>query len=257
MAFGTVRFPRLVACIVSAMGRMVVGLPTVVSPTGFVSFEAASSPVAQVCCPSFPTWTPATLADGGLSSLRSLAPRTISRALFDTLLVVHTTAALIRCFELPRALWAFRVLVPQLCNRLGEVHFDPAVVDEDAVHLFVCLFTGCLFLKLNEGVVQGVARHVVSDDFALHHFPEPRKNELEILVSSDRIEFADEQDVVWCLHLCIGQIAEHLQDSGSGLSFFFLDLLLDLLLCSIVGLIRLVGSQTGWHCFFWRSFMAW
>lgn len=39
------------------------------------------------------------------------------------------------------------------------------IIDEDALHLEVCLFAVLLVLKLNECVLKTVSRSLVADDF--------------------------------------------------------------------------------------------
>ena len=60
-------------------------------------------------------------------------------------------------------------LPPELGDALREVDVDAAVVDEDVVHLEVGVLARLLVLELDEGVLQRVARLVVTDHLAAHH----------------------------------------------------------------------------------------
>ena len=56
-------------------------------------------------------------------------------------------------------------LVPLPGHGLREVDLDAPHVDQDVVHLEICLLTILLLRELDEGVVEGVARLVIADDF--------------------------------------------------------------------------------------------
>ncbi len=49
--------------------------------------------------------------------------------------------------------------------------------------------------KLDESILKAVSCLLVSDDFAREDLAKPGENELQILVSSHRVELADEQDL--------------------------------------------------------------
>lgn len=94
---------------------------------------------------------------------------------------------------------------------------------------------GTHLLKLDEGVAQRVPAFPVSDDLAaagweqmmfqdkprifrsskthsedrLEPFdgPKARKDDLQVFVCGDGVEFAHEQNVFWRFHVCIGEVA--------------------------------------------------
>jgi hypothetical protein len=89
----------------------------------------------------------------------------------------------------------------QLGDGLGEVDMDPAVVDEDGVHFEVSAFGIFLLVELDEGVLEAVSGLGVFDDFATEDGTESAEDELEVLGACDRVELADEQDVLRGRHL--------------------------------------------------------
>ena len=113
-----------------------------------------------------------------------------------------------------------QIFVPELADRLREVHLDAAVVDEHVVHLLVGLHACGLGLELDEGEVQGVARLVVADYLAGLDGSEPREYQLEVFVGGYRVELADEEHLVRRLHLGVGDVAGHLQHDRAGLGLF-------------------------------------
>lgn len=63
----------------------------------------------------------------------------------------------IRCANIvfPALLGAvFPILTPQACHRLTEIHSNAPVIDEDAIHLKIRLFTRFAVFQLNKTVAQ-------------------------------------------------------------------------------------------------------
>ena len=52
------------------------------------------------------------------------------------------------------------------------------IVYENSLHFEVCLLTGLLILKLNEGILKTIACALVPDDFTGHNFPKATKNQV-------------------------------------------------------------------------------
>ena len=84
-------------------------------------------------------------------------------------------------------------VAPQPVHALREVHAHAAVVDEHVVHLQVRRLRRLARLERDEREAQRVARLVIAHDVARHDAPEPREDDLQVLVPGDRVEFADEQ----------------------------------------------------------------
>lgn len=78
------------------------------------------------------------------------------------------------------------------------------IVDQHTLHLEVRSLTVLLVGELDEGILQAVASFLVADDFAGKDLAKARKDELQILVSGDRVQLADEQDLLWRCHICEG-----------------------------------------------------
>jgi len=91
----------------------------------------------------------------------------------------------------------------------------------------LCLLT---LVEFDESVLERISSLLVSNHLATHDCPESRKNELQIFISRDRVEFADKKHVLRRPDICKWQISNHFESqsrcSGSFLSskafFFFL-----------------------------------
>lgn len=69
---------------------------------------------------------------------------------------------------------------------------DAAVINENALHLEVGCFAGGLVVVLDECVLQAITRLGIANDFAAQDFAKAAKDEFQVLVTSDWVQFADE-----------------------------------------------------------------
>jgi hypothetical protein len=60
------------------------------------------------------------------------------------------------------------------------------IINQNALHLEVSLFTILLALEFDERVLEAIACPLVTDDFTGQDFAEAAENELEILVCQDQ-----------------------------------------------------------------------
>jgi hypothetical protein len=100
-------------------------------------------------------------------------------------------------------------LVPNLGNTLTKVDLYSSIVNKRVVHFEVCLNSLFLFGKLNKGILKRISSSTVSNDLCVDLFVETRKDEFQILILRDWIEFADKQDSVGCFDFCRRQISQH------------------------------------------------
>ena len=134
---------------------------------------------------------------------------------------------------------------------------DSSVVDEDVVHLEVSPLTGLRTVELYKGVLETVSGLLVSDHFTALNLPEPGENDLQVLISSDGVQFADEQNILRRSHISVGQISNHLQDGSSGFCLLVRQDLVNFLLRSSLEIIDIFISSdpgAGEHlcCRLWR-----
>ena len=87
-------------------------------------------------------------------------------------------------------------LAPHLLDGLREVDVDPSVVDYRVLHLKISLFAGLRHLELDERVLQRSPRLPVLDDLAAPDLPEPREDQLQVLVRRGRVQLAHKQNVI-------------------------------------------------------------
>lgn len=104
------------------------------------------------------------------------------------------------------------------------------VVNEHVIHFEIGRFAVLLILELNEGVAQRVARLAVSNYLATSDGPESREDKLEVFVGRDRVELANEQNVLGRLNIRVRNIADDLEQLGARLSFALLHEVVDLFL---------------------------
>ena len=64
-------------------------------------------------------------------------------------------------------------VIGDLGDTLREIDVDTVVVDQDAVHLEICLFTFFLVRVLDKGILEAVAGLLVAYDFAAYDLSKP------------------------------------------------------------------------------------
>ncbi len=133
------------------------------------------------------------------------------------------------------------LLVPQLAHTLAEVDMDSPVINETVVHFEVGLFTGSDCHELDEAIAERASRLPVPDDLATLDLSEATEYGLQVLVSGDRVEFADEQHIVGRLDVRVRQVIEHLQHDLLTLQLVFSGLFQELLLAQRLFLHVLTG----------------
>jgi hypothetical protein len=99
-------------------------------------------------------------------------------------------------------------------HALAEVNVDSPVINQDRIHLGVGFFAALLVFKLNKGVLQAVSCLLVPDHLAAQDVAKAAKDEFQVLVRSDGIQFADEENVFRRLDLGKRQVAHHLKRQG-------------------------------------------
>lgn len=126
----------------------------------------------------------------------------------------------------------------QLRHRLAEIDSNALVVDEDSIHLKVRLLCRGPLIKLDEGVLQRIARRLITDDLAAEDLAESTEDELQVLGACHWIEFANEEDVLRWPHFSKGQVAYHFERESSrrgiGLALGFLFLLFCALIFDLI-----------------------
>lgn len=98
----------------------------------------------------------------------------------------------------------------ELLKTLREIDMDSAFVDEGSFHFKVGFLARLFSFEFNEGVLQGFTGFPISDNFATCDDTETRKDEFEVAFLSDFVELADEEDILWWLHVSIWDIPEDL-----------------------------------------------
>ena len=151
-------------------------------------------------------------------------------------------AAPVAARPLPLGVLARAPDLAELAHALAEVDVDAPVVDQHALHLGVGGLGRRLVLVLDEGVLQAVARLLVTDHLARQDRAEPAEDELEVGVRRDRVQLAHEQDVLGRLDLGERQVAHHLEGEGLGARLGLAPLLLGRLLVDLLGQIGVVGD---------------
>jgi len=128
---------------------------------------------------------------------------------------------------------SLRVIRPNVieaCHGLREVNPDTSIVYQNILHLEVCLFSLLPFIELDKCILERFTSTFLPNDLATHDGPKAREYELQIFISGDGIEFADEQDILWRTDVCEREVSDHFESesrSGSFLlppqffSFFF------------------------------------
>ena len=123
---------------------------------------------------------------------------------------------------------------------------DSSVVDEDVVHLEVRPLTRLRTVELYKGVLETVSGLLVSDDFTALNLPEPGEDDLQILIRSHRVQFADEENVLRRSNLSIREISHHLQDGRPGFRLLIRQNLVNFLLSSALKIIDIfISSDPG------------
>jgi hypothetical protein len=137
--------------------------------------------------------------------------------------------------------------VAELADALGKVDVNSSVVNQNILHLEVCCLARCLILVFDECILETVACLLIPDDFTAQDFTEPAKNEFQVLIPSDRVQLADEQDVLGRFHFGKRQITHHLQSQGLCLRLPVASSFFQLLLINIVISVkcRLIGNPNG------------
>lgn len=155
------------------------------------------------------------------------------------LLIPHSGDQLLSSFfALPSSLIGLSLVTlhpgHQLRDRLREIHLDPSIIDCDIVHLQVSLFAGLGALELDEAVLQGLACLPISDHFDALYRSEAGEDELEVSLLGNRIELADEKDILGRLDAGIRKLTDHLQCHCLLLSLLFPRRIDDILLSGVL-----------------------
>jgi len=142
---------------------------------------------------------------------------------------------------------------------LTKVDLDSAVIDEGIVHLEVGLAALLLGRKLHKGIAEGVPRLRIANDLRPRTGIEAREYQLQIFVVRDRIELANEQDIIRGGNVGRGQIAQHLQHHGPALVFLLAEDFLPFLGGYSIVLLGEgdIGSDPPLDAFLRRSFPRW
>lgn len=135
-----------------------------------------------------------------------------------------------------------RVLVPFFAHALTEIHPYPPIVHQRVVHLQIRLRALLGGRELHKGVVEAVLGVRVPHDVRPDAGVEAGEDELQILVLGDGIELAHEQDVVRCLHVGRGQVAQHLQHDRARSGLLAGDVVLALRGCPAVVVVVVGGG---------------
>lgn len=85
------------------------------------------------------------------------------------------------------------------------------VIYQYSLHFKVGLLASLLVLKLNKSILEAIVGSLVSNHFARQDGPKTTENQMKILVLSNGIQFANEENVFWWLDIRKGKIANHLQ----------------------------------------------
>jgi hypothetical protein len=93
--------------------------------------------------------------------------------------------------------------IPELGYRLRKVDMNSALVNQYILHSIVSLDTVTFSLVFNECVLKGIPSLPVSNDLARLYRTKSAENELEIMILSDCIEFANEEHILRRLHISI------------------------------------------------------
>ena len=120
------------------------------------------------------------------------------------------------------------VPAPCLGNGLAKVDLDASVINQSVVHFEKGFGTLLLGTKLDKGVLERVARFGIPNNFGLAVGIESRKDEFEVFVFGNGVEFAHKQDIVGCLDVGRRQITQHFQHNGTAMVLFLGNLFLPL-----------------------------
>lgn len=102
----------------------------------------------------------------------------------------------------------------QTTDTLGEVHPNPPIIHQHILHLEVRALGVVLLVKLDERILQRIARLLILDHFARENLAKARKDELQIVAASHRVELTHEEDVFGRANFGKWQIADHLEREG-------------------------------------------
>lgn len=97
----------------------------------------------------------------------------------------------------------------------------PVVINEHSLHLEVGPFAVLFGREFDEGVLQTVARFLVANNFTRQDLPKAGKDELEILVLRDRVQFADKKNLLRWSDFGEWQVAHQLECQRLSSSFSF------------------------------------
>lgn len=76
-------------------------------------------------------------------------------------------------------------------------------------------------IKLNKRILERVTRLLIPDNLTTHNVSESREYKFQIFISSDRIELADKEHVLWRTNIGEGQVPHHLESESRGGSGLF------------------------------------
>jgi hypothetical protein len=65
---------------------------------------------------------------------------------------------------------------------LGKVYVYSVIVNQNTLHLKICLFTGLLIIKLDESILQTVSSSLIPNHLARKNFAKSTKYKVEILI---------------------------------------------------------------------------
>jgi hypothetical protein len=86
---------------------------------------------------------------------------------------------------------------------------NSSVINKNVVHLKVSFLAVFFVFKFYEAVLKGFSTPGIFDDFTRFDGTESREDYFQIIISSDRIEFADEENILGRGHVCIREIPNH------------------------------------------------
>jgi hypothetical protein len=162
-----------------------------------------------------------------------------------------------------RILWHAQfliVLVPNLGHGLTEIHGYAPVIHQHIVHFQVRFSRLLLGGEFTKGVLQRLPRRGIANNLHLDGGIESGKDQFQIFIDRDGIEFATKEDRIGGSDFSTGQVSEHFENNGATVILFAqrLFLLLSELFHILLGLVQihfpngnsdrdsLFGRPVGW-----------
>ena len=107
-------------------------------------------------------------------------------------------------------------------HRLREVNVDSTVVDQNIIHFEICVFARFLLIEFNECILQGVTGSFVTNHLTVFDFSKAAEDDLQIVVSCDRVKFTNKENIFGRCNVSIGNVANNLQYCCTCFRFTFL-----------------------------------